>query len=268
MSVLNCLVDRVRNSSRRRSQRTCRILSGDALEPRLLLTVVNMTDQEQLLLELINRARANPSAEATRQGIDLNAGLAPGTISTAAKQPLAPHQSLVNAAQQHSQDMINRDYFDHTTNGTLNGAPERAQANGYPSSSVGENIAWGGTTGALDQNQAVIDRHRGLFLSTGHRTNMLHIPYEEVGLGVRYGQFTSLGTTYNAAMVTEDFGIRSLNPIITGVVYTDANTNDFYDIGESIRSGTVRATNVGTATVYSETIGTSGAFGIIVPAGT
>ena len=37
-------------------------------------------------------------AEAARYGIDLNEGLDSGTISTAAKQALAPHQSLVNAA--------------------------------------------------------------------------------------------------------------------------------------------------------------------------
>lgn len=32
---------------------------------------------EQLLIELINRARLDPLAEAQRLGIDLNAGLAP-----------------------------------------------------------------------------------------------------------------------------------------------------------------------------------------------
>ena len=38
------------------------------------------TALEQMLLELINRARLDPAAEAARFGIDLNEGLAPGTI--------------------------------------------------------------------------------------------------------------------------------------------------------------------------------------------
>ena len=46
-------------------------------------------DYEQYLLELINRGRADPAAEAARYGIDLNEGLSPGTISSDPKQPLA-----------------------------------------------------------------------------------------------------------------------------------------------------------------------------------
>ncbi len=256
------------SSSRRSNLRTRRSVQAiDALEPRLLLTA-NMTDQEQLLLELVNRARANPAAEAARFGIPLNQGLAAGTISTQAKQPLAPHQALVTAARLHSDDMLDRDYFSHTTLGTTNGAGERALSAGYPVDTVGENIAWGGTTGTLDQNQAVYDRHESLFRSPGHRENMMNPPYEEVGMGVKYGQYRHTdNVNYNAAMVTENFGIRGLSPYITGVVYTDSNTNSFYDIGESMRAGTVTATNISTGAIYTDTIGSSGAYGVIVPAG-
>ncbi|MBC7967705.1 MAG: hypothetical protein H7Z17_17465 [Fuerstia sp.] len=69
-------------------------------------------------------------------------------------------------------------------------------------------------------------------------------------------------------MVTQDFGSRNLNPYITGVVYTDANNNSRYTIGESIRGGTVSAVNVSTGAVFSDTIGVSGAYGFVVPAGT
>ena len=44
---------------------------------------------EQYFLELVNRARLDPAAEAARLGIGLNDGLAAGTITTAAKAPLA-----------------------------------------------------------------------------------------------------------------------------------------------------------------------------------
>jgi serralysin len=62
------------------------------------------TAQEQYMLELINRARLNPQAEADRSlGGNLNEGLAPGTISTKPKQPLAFDLKLEQAAQGHSQ---------------------------------------------------------------------------------------------------------------------------------------------------------------------
>lgn len=40
----------------------------------------DLNPYEQYLLELINRARADPGAEAARLGISLNQGLSPGTI--------------------------------------------------------------------------------------------------------------------------------------------------------------------------------------------
>ena len=51
--------------------------------------------QEQLMLEMINRARLDPKAEAARLGISLNQGIAAGAISSSAKQPLAPNELLV-----------------------------------------------------------------------------------------------------------------------------------------------------------------------------
>ena len=58
-------------------------------------------------------------------------------ISASAKQPLALHQALVNAAGAHSQDMLDNDYFSHT-NLSGQSPTNRANAAGYPSS-IGEN---------------------------------------------------------------------------------------------------------------------------------
>src|SRR3954468_21380533 len=68
-----------------------------SLEPRLCFAAAPATTYEQYMLELINRARANPAAEAARLGIDLNEGLAASSISTAAKQPLAINDKLTYA---------------------------------------------------------------------------------------------------------------------------------------------------------------------------
>src|SRR5437016_2552832 len=62
----------------------------EPLERRDLLSAVFPTNLEQYLVELVNRARADPPAEAARYGIALNEGVpAADTISTAPKQPLA-----------------------------------------------------------------------------------------------------------------------------------------------------------------------------------
>lgn len=236
----------------------------DRLESRVLLTAVNLADEEQLILELINRARANPEAEAARLGISLNAGLPTGTISATPKQPLAPNTQLQSASVAHSVDMINRDFFAHTNpSGITSG--ERATAAGYSWWTIAENIAYIGYFGSVDINANSRQAHDLLFRSAGHRENILMEEIEEIGVGIRNGAFAPSGG--NATLVTENFGRRILNPIITGVVYSDTNNSDFYDIGEAVRSGTITARRLSDGATFTEDIGTSGGYGLIVPAG-
>ena len=56
---------------------------------------------EQLLIEMINRMRLDPEGEAERFGIDLNEGLAAGTLDGSARQVLAPNELLHDAADAH-----------------------------------------------------------------------------------------------------------------------------------------------------------------------
>src|SRR5438105_1635685 len=84
-----------------------------SLEPRWLMAAVYPSASEQYLLELVNRARANPAAEAARMGVSLNEGLPSGTISAAAKQPLAWNPNLGDAARRHTQWMFDHDTFTH-----------------------------------------------------------------------------------------------------------------------------------------------------------
>ncbi|MBR2534632.1 MAG: hypothetical protein IKE66_01030 [Hyphomicrobium sp.] len=120
---------------------------------------------EQLLLELMNRARLDPASEAARLGISLNAGLAAGTISTAAKAVLAPNSDLVTAARGHSQYMIDVDQFAHS--GIGDGTPtSRMQAAGYTltgSWRTGENMAWVGTTGTANAIAFTMNRRQPVF---------------------------------------------------------------------------------------------------------
>lgn len=219
---------------------------------------------EQLVLEMINRARLDPAGEASRLGISLNEGLAAGTISSAAKQPLASNGKLANAAQGHSQHMLGVDQFAHE--GIGDGTPTtRMTAAGYAFSGSwlnGENIAFSGTTGSIDANAFAIKNQNDLFVDKdysgrGHRVDILNADFREVGIGYVTGVYTSGGTNYNTGMLTQDFAKTGSNIFITGVAINDTNNNNFYDIGEGrggiavkIMSG---ATVLGNAT--SETAG-------------
>jgi Ca2+-binding RTX toxin-like protein len=193
--------------------------------------MANVTAQEQMMLELVNRARMDPTGEAARFGISLNAGLSAGTISTAPKQVLAMNDKLVSASDLHSDWMLDTDTFSHTGDGGSN-AGARMKAAGYTFSGNwgwGENISWRGTTGTLDPTASIIEQHKGLFLSAGHRTNILKDSFTEVGIGQELGKFGN----YNASMVTQDFARSGSSVYLTGVVYGDTVKNDdFYSVGE------------------------------------
>ena len=204
------------------------------------------TAQEQLMLELINRARMDPVGEAARQGISLNQGLAAGTISTAPKQVLAMNDQLVVAADNHSKWMLQYDIFSHQESGShptfftgVNPNNRMATA-GYifagPAYAYGENISWTGIfPGPINLTSAIIAQHRSLFLSPGHRTNILNATFEEVGIGQEHGAFLSGGTNYDASMITQDFALSGSKVFVTGVVYNDTVVNDnFFSVGEQV----------------------------------
>ena len=120
------------------------------------------TPLEQQALELINRARSNPTQEGvildsvnTAYSIDarnrkpafftnLRAQLA--AYPTAA--PLAFHPKLIASARAHSADMLARNYFAHV-NPEGKDPTARGAAQGY-ADGVGENIDGGGATAAAD----------------------------------------------------------------------------------------------------------------------
>ncbi|NOT71846.1 MAG: hypothetical protein HOP09_11390 [Hyphomicrobium sp.] len=196
--------------------------------------MATFTAYEQLLLELMNRARLDPLGEAARLGIDLNAGLAPGTITSATKQALAPNNSLVTASRAHSQHMINTDKFNH--DGIGDGTPtSRMTAAGYTLTGTwmtGENIAWTGTTGTADMLSFTTQIADNLFRSAGHRENTLNGGFREAGTGVVSGTFTTT-RDWNAVMATENFGLSGSKVFVSGVAINDTNGNDFYDVGEA-----------------------------------
>jgi Ca2+-binding RTX toxin-like protein len=232
--------------------------------------VSSASANEQLMLELVNRARLDPVGEAARFGIGLNQGLPAGTISGTPKQPLAMNNILITAARTHSQWMINTDIFSHTGSGGSDPG-DRMTAAGYlftGSWTWGENIAWRGTTGSLNSTSTIIAEHQDLFLSPGHRENIFDANFRELGIGQIVGVFTSSGTDYNASMVTQDFAKTGTSFFVLGVAYNDTNGDKFYTVGEA-RSGvqvSVQLSGGGSTTIV--TGGSAGGYELAAAAGT
>lgn len=221
------------------------------------------TAQEQYFLELLNRARLNPLAEAQRYGIDLNQGLAGGTLTATQKQPLAFNFLLNDAADQHSSWMLATDTFSHTG---INGSSpmQRMQNAGYSFTGSwwnGENIAYVGSTGSVTLDGSIDNLHRNLFLSAGHRENILNGAFMEAGVGLQLGVFTSGGTNWNAAMVTQDFALSGSNKFVSGVAYNDANADAFYSIGEG-RGGITTTLKAGATVLGSQASWSAGGFSL------
>ena len=202
-----------------------------------------MTAEEQLLLELTNRARLDPLGEAARFGISLNDGLADGTITATPKQVLAPNQLLERSAEDHSVWMLERDVFSHTGEGGST-PRQRMVAAGYQLSGqwvTGENLAFSGTTGTIDTEAAVLEHHEGLFRSAGHRVNTLNGSFRELGVAQVVGEYSVNGVDYNASMLTLNFGKTATSSFITGVVHADHDSDLFYDIGDGRAGVTFRS---------------------------
>ena len=110
------------------------------------------------LLDLINTARAEP-----RQC---------DTQAFTATAPLSWNDTLAGAANSHTRNMANGNFFDHLDpDGRTPG--DRAELAGYIAKNIGENIAAG-----LDTPRKVVD---GWLASPGHCANLMNPQFRELG---------------------------------------------------------------------------------------
>lgn len=205
-------------------------------------------------LRLINAARANPAGVAAALGIDLNEGLDPGTISADPKPPLAFNDILRTMAVAHSQDMIDNDFWSHTspTTGTTG---DRFLASDYDTIFYGENLSIIPSDIDIDDYEAADTMFAALFIDEGvsgrgHRKSILDGNWKEIGIGHLEGEYA--GDNYTQ-MLTVCFGLEApTKSYIVGCLYEDSNANADYDIGEGISSITVNA-KIG-ATVHKSAV--------------
>jgi hypothetical protein len=229
------------------------------------------TDDEQLFLEYLNRARANPAAEGQRlaastaadirQAFDVYqvdlAKLQADLATNAPAPPLAFEPRLLQSARGHTAWMLNHAWqaheetdpvgdLEHITNTTF----DRIVAAGYDYADAGENVYayadgveyghagfevdWGFGPGGVQEE-------------LGHRNSNHNPHFTEVGIGILNGSRTgtaivqSGGTnivvtnTVGPQVITVDFGSRFDQPaLVTGVAHFDLNGNQFYDAGEGL----------------------------------
>jgi uncharacterized protein YkwD len=238
----------MRNAARMRRVR----ITVEALEPRNLLSGYQPTAQEQLFLEELNAARANPAAYGASIGVDLS-GVTPS-------QPVAFNTQLIQAARDHSQDMNNQGYFDHNTPQGLNPG-QRITNVGFTWTAWGESIAAGYTSTSQALQGLITDAGVS---DLGHRRQLLAIDAEfltqnQVGIGIVLG---GSGPYSNYFTIDSAAGTNT-QPFITGVVFNDANGNGQYDVGEGLGGVTVTVSGVGSTTTFD-----SGGYGLQVAPGT
>ena len=234
--------------------------------------------QEQQLLDLINRLRAAPGAEAARMlteaGSNVTAALRYFGVDTAAFRtalaaepgaaPVAWNTDLASSALGHSQAMIAGDSQSHQLPGEA-ALGARTSAAGYAYTRLGENIFafaddmayahagfvvdWGYdatdlTTGSGALRADWATSGDGMQDPAGHRVTMLNPLFTEVGISALREADGS--TSVGPWVVTQDFGSRQdYVPQLVGVVMTDGDGDRAYDPGEGLGGVTVTATSGG-----------------------
>jgi uncharacterized protein YkwD len=240
------------NSPAKRAKRTH--LRLEQLEARQLLSGYQPTAVEQLFLEELNDARANPAQYGNSIGVDLS-GVAPSA-------PLAFNPLLIEAARLHSQDMNSRGYFAHNTPEGIDPG-QRLTAVGFNWVDWGESIAGGSAYPGPSAALSGLIADAGV-PDLGHRRQLLAIDatfqdQNQVGIGIVQagtGPLVNYYTIDTAGTGTGAF-------FLTGSVFNDANLNTKYDIGEGLGGVTITVSGIGSTTTWA-----SGGYTIQVAPGT
>lgn len=139
---------------------------------------------ELYMLSLVNAARADAGAP-----------------------PLRLEQRLNDAAERHSEWMLEADVFSHTgQNGST--ATQRMQAAGFDFQGAwmsAENLAIQSETGTRGIADDVFDLHHSLMDSPGHRANILNPDLDFIGIGIERGVFDYPQGSYPSVIVTQTF---------------------------------------------------------------
>ncbi|MEX0325588.1 MAG: CAP domain-containing protein, partial [Puniceicoccaceae bacterium] len=236
-----------------------------SLAPENQYSIGSPSDEEQALVELINRARADANAEALRLanttdqdvldaicffGVNLPEMINQFATLPQSLPPLSIHSELTQMARLHSQDMLDNIFQGHTSSDSPpapysagDSLSDRAAEFVYPYTSLGENVYaysksdyYGHASFEIDWGFDAL----GMQSPPEHRETIHNASYREVGIGIVKGTNSTESQTVGPMLMTQVFGEpQSGSPFITGVAYYDLNANGFYDAGEGLGGLTV-----------------------------
>ncbi len=253
----------------------------------------SLSGEEQYLLELLNRTRSAPTAEAQRfrdmtdpaktpaAALDwdvkdaytyfgVNLSLMQSQYATvAAAPPLAPNAKLMAMARSHTEWMFANRMERHAelpTETDSQSILRRFQATGYQVQTGGENI--------YAYARSVMHAHVGFEVDWGtgtggmqnppyHRNSNHKAEYREVGVGVKKGLTGYTWDDVGPYLGTVDLAVEHNSGVfVTGVAYSDLNGNGLYDVGEGV--GGLRVDVSGAS--YHAVTSAGGGYAVPVPA--
>lgn len=248
------------------------------------------TAVQQLMLEMINRARTDPAGEFDEliQNASTDTAFDPNVTSAirffdvdldlfqsqlsgyTSVAPLAWNDNLAQSAQTHTELMVAEDTQSHNLPGEP-GLLERFQNAGYDNIRlIAENIF------AFAENP--LYAHAGFYIDwgygpggiqdpAGHREAILNGTFTEIGIS--WVAETDPSTSVGPFLTTQHLGTRwDYEAQLLGVVIDDTDNDDFYDIGEGLGGVTITATGTSGEGTYVTTSWDSGGYQMVLPDGT
>ena len=151
---------------------------------------------------------------------DLNQGLPAGTITTAAKPPLARNELLRTAITAHLLYLQENNLFSHTGSNNSTSKQRIVDAGVYPlSQNRRKPRPLGGThwLSLPEIRQVAANLLNEWFKSPPHRESFMDSEFREVGIAMVTGPFRYEGTAYTAGLGGQNLGKRDVDPFLTGV---------------------------------------------------
>jgi uncharacterized protein YkwD len=268
---------------------------------------VEPTAAEQYMLSVINRARANPPAEAQRLLLmlqtnpDLRGAAATTDASGFVAQmsnlpqlpPLAFNTRLIEAAHDHDLAMLAANAQQHSARGFLTNPSVATASDGQPYFPTGDS-AWATGENIFAYSQSVTQPspksdvdffEAGLLLDwgnpdfghlrnlmapeVGEMTSIPHVPFNQVGIGLLIGVQPGAAGALNVgpAILTQEFAWRAGAQFLTGDVYRDDDQDGAYSIGEGVGGVTIVATGQAGQGTFQTITWSSGGYSLELPPG-
>lgn len=182
-------------------------------------------EMDAQLLDLINNARSNPLEMALAVGLDPDQVLTDlpelYDVLTQGLAPLRLDDKLTEAAQGHTLDMLESDYFGYDSQDGRSPV-DRIHETGYPYEIADESLGLVGFFNFIDPSDAVAQVFSTLFRDelNPERTrprNILDPDLEDVGIRFGAGKLTLQGVPFNVYLVTCDFGVPVTSSLEAGL---------------------------------------------------